>query len=73
MIGTSGLYKIDIGADEFTGAPQTIRELASQPRISRSSVRNPVENPGPTGPNDWIGYSVAAGDGRSADRSHRGA
>ena len=27
MTGTSGLYKIDIGADEFTGAAQTIRKL----------------------------------------------
>ena len=32
MIGTSGLYKIDIGADEFTGAPQTIRELTDSAR-----------------------------------------
>ena len=63
MIGTSGLYKIDIGADEFTGAPQTNRELATQPAdFTLIGPGNPVENPGSTGPNDWIGYSVAAGD-----------
>ena len=63
MIGTSGLYKIDIGADEFTGAAQTIRELATQPAdFTLIGPGNPVENPGSTGPNDWIGYSVAAGD-----------
>ena len=63
MIGTSGLYKIDIGADEFTGVPQTIRELANQPAdFTLIGPGNPVENPGSTGPNEWIGYSVAAGD-----------
>ena len=31
MIGPSGLYKIDIGADEFTGVAQINRELATQP------------------------------------------
>ena len=63
MIGTSGLYKIDIGADEFTGAVQTNRKLATQPAdFTLIGPGNPVENPGSTGPNDWIGYSVAAGD-----------
>ncbi len=63
MIGTSGLYKIDIGADEFTGAAQTQRELATQPAdFTLIGPGNPVENPNSTGPNDWIGYSVAAGD-----------
>jgi hypothetical protein len=63
MIGTSGLYKIDIGADEVTGGPQTNRELASQPAdFTLIGPGNPVENPNSTGPNDWIGYSVAAGD-----------
>ena len=63
MIGTSGLYKIDIGADEFPGAAQTNRELATQPAdFTLIGPGNPVENPNSTGPNDWIGYSVAAGD-----------
>ena len=63
MIGTSGLYKIDIGADEFTGVPQTIRELTDQPAdFTLIGPGNPVENPGSTGPNEWIGYSVAGGD-----------
>lgn len=63
MIGTSGLFKIDIGADEFTGAVQTNRKLATQPAdFTLIGPGNPVENPGSTGPNDWIGYSVAAGD-----------
>ena len=70
MIGTSGLYKIDIGADEFTGAPQTIRELANQPAdFTLIGPGNPVENPGSTGPNEWIGYSVAAGDVNGDGRS----
>jgi hypothetical protein len=63
MIGSSGLYRIDIGADEFTGAPQTNRELTAQPAdFTLIGPGNPVENPNSTGPNDWIGYSVAAGD-----------
>src|SRR5205085_2903372 len=63
MIGSSGLYKIDIGADEFTGAAQTNRELAIQPAdFTLIGPGNPVEKPNSTGPNDWIGYSVAAGD-----------
>ncbi len=63
MIGTSGLYKIDIGADEFTGVPQVNRELANQPAdFTLIGPGNPVENPNSTGPNEWIGYSVAAGD-----------
>ena len=63
MIGTSGLYKMDIGADEVTGAAQTIIELANQPAdFTLIGPGNPVENPGSTGPNEWIGYSVAAGD-----------
>ena len=64
MIGTSGFYKIDIGADEFTGAAaQTIRDLSTQPAdFTLIGPGNPVENPNSTGPNDWIGYSVAAGD-----------
>ena len=63
MIGPSGLYKIDIGADEFPGAAQMNRELALQPAdFKLIGPGNPVENPGSTGPNDWIGYSVAAGD-----------
>jgi hypothetical protein len=70
MIGTSGLYKIDIGADEFTGAPQTVRELASQSAdFTLIGPGNPVDNPGSTGPNDWIGYSVAAGDVNGDGRS----
>ena len=70
MIGTSGLYKIDIGADEFTGVPQTIRELANQPAdFTLIGPGNPVENPDSTGPNEWIGYSVAAGDVNGDGRS----
>src|SRR6185503_19497614 len=63
MIGTSGLFKIDIGADEVTGVAQINRELASQPaEFTLIGPGNPVENPNSTGPSDWIGYSVTAGD-----------
>ena len=71
MIGTSGFYKIDIGADEFTGtASQVQRNLATQPAdFTLIGPGNPVENMNSTGPSDWIGFSVAAadvnGDGRS--------
>jgi hypothetical protein len=63
MVGISGVYKIDIGADEFTGPAQTNRDLTNNPAdLTVIGPGNPVENPNSTGPNDWIGYSVAAGD-----------
>ncbi|HEU0209640.1 MAG TPA: FG-GAP-like repeat-containing protein [Candidatus Udaeobacter sp.] len=70
MIGNSGLYKIDIGADEFTGVPQTIREITDQPAdFTLIGPGNPVENPGSTGPNEWIGYSVAGADVNGDNRA----
>lgn len=63
MIGPSGLFKIDIGADERTGTAQTNRSLATQPAdFTLIGPGNPQENPGSTGSNDWIGYAVWGGD-----------
>lgn len=63
MIGPSGLFKIDIGADERTGAAQTNRPLATLPAdFTLIGPGNPQENPGSTGSNDWIGYAAWGGD-----------
>jgi hypothetical protein len=63
MKGTSGLYKVDIGADEFTGPAQTNRHLATQPAdFTLIGPGNPTDNPNSDGSNDWIGYSVLGGD-----------
>ena len=63
MAGSSGFYRVDIGADEFTGPAQTQRRLSQQPAdFTLIGPGNPPENPGSTGSNDWIGYAVGAGD-----------
>jgi hypothetical protein len=63
MAGTSGFYRFDIGADEFTGPAQVQRRLSQQPAdFTLIGPGNPQENPGSTGSNDWIGYAVGAGD-----------
>jgi len=63
MIGTSGLFKIDIGADERTGTAQITRRLTTQPAdFTLIGPGNPQENPGSTGSNDWIGYATWGGD-----------
>jgi len=69
MIGTSGFYKIDIGADEFTGSAQRIvdvdRDEADLTIIGPGGI---VGQPDPTA-NNWMGYSVmgadVTGDGRA--------
>jgi hypothetical protein len=63
MLGTRGLFKFDIGADEFTGPAQVKRNLATQPADSTLiGPGNPQDNPNSTGPNDWIGRAVLGGD-----------
>lgn len=63
MLGTSGLFKFDIGADEFTGRPQVNRNLATQPAdFTLIGPGNPQDNPNSSGPNDWIGRAVLGGD-----------
>ncbi|MBI5033783.1 MAG: FG-GAP repeat protein [Chloroflexi bacterium] len=70
MIGPSGLFKIDMGADERTGIAQTIRRLATQPAdLTLIGPGNPQENPGSTGSNDWIGNAVWGGDVNSDGRA----
>jgi Bacterial Ig-like domain/Right handed beta helix region/FG-GAP repeat len=63
MIGTSGLYKVDIGADELTGTAQRIVDLdgggADLTVIGPGGISGSATN-APT--NDWIGYAVLADD-----------
>lgn len=63
MAGPSGLYKVDIGADEFPGPAQKITDLdAELAGLTVIGPGNPLENPDSIGPNDWIGYSVLGDD-----------
>ncbi len=63
MMGTSGFFRVDIGADEFTGAAQVQRNLGIQPAdFTLIGPGNPLDNPGSDGPNDWIGNAVMGGD-----------
>jgi hypothetical protein len=63
MIGSSGLFRFDIGADEFTGVAQTNRQLATQPAdFTLIGPGNPTDNPASDGSNDWIGYAASGGD-----------
>jgi hypothetical protein len=63
MKGASGLYRFDIGADEFTGPAQTTRNLAQHPAdFTLIGPGNPQDNPGSNGSNDWIGYAALGGD-----------
>ncbi len=59
MAGPSGLFKVDIGADEVTGPSQTSRNLGTNPAdLTLIGPGNPQDNPDSTGSNDWIGYAV---------------
>jgi hypothetical protein len=59
----AGLFRFDIGADEFTGAAQTTRNLAAQPAdFTLIGPGNPQDNPTSDGSNDWIGNAVLGGD-----------
>ncbi len=63
MIGPSGLYKVDIGADEFGGntpRPQRIVNLDSG--AAGLAVIGPGGVDANASDNDWIGYSVLGGD-----------
>ncbi len=63
MVGSSGLFRFDIGADEFTGEAQTNRPLATKPAdLSMIGPGNPTDNPASTGSNDWIGFAALGGD-----------
>jgi hypothetical protein len=63
MKGTSGLFKIDIGADEFTGPVQVNQHLATDPAdFTLIGPGNPHDNPDSTGSNDWIGFALMGGD-----------
>jgi parallel beta-helix repeat protein len=63
MIGASGFFRFDIGADEVTGTAQVNRNLATQPAdFTLIGPGNPNENPASTGSNDWIGFAAFGGD-----------
>ena len=63
MAGPGGLFRFDIGADEFTGPAQVNRNLANQPAdFTLIGPGNPQDNPTSDGSNDWIGYAVSGGD-----------
>lgn len=70
MIGTSGLFKIDIGADERTGTAQRNINLSTTAAdLMIIGPGNPLENPGSTGSSDWIGYSALASDVNGDNRA----
>ncbi len=65
MIGPSGLYQIDIGADEFTGPGQRLLLPAARPTDADLTVIGPgypADNPDSNGSNDWIGFAVLGED-----------
>lgn len=63
MLGASGFFRVDIGADERTGTAQTNRRLATQPAdFTLIGPGNPTDNPNSDGSNDWIGFGVLGGD-----------
>jgi hypothetical protein len=63
MRATSSFFRFDIGADEYTGAAQTKRSLATQPAdFTLIGPGNPQDNPTSDGSNDWIGNAVLGGD-----------
>jgi hypothetical protein len=63
MMGASGLFRFDIGADEYTGVAQTNRNLATQPAdFTVIGPGNPTDNPASDGSNDWIGFAASGGD-----------
>jgi len=69
MIGTSGLYKIDIGADEFSGTAQSMLDVdQGQADLTIIGPGGIVGQPDPNA-NNWMGYSVLGadvnGDGRA--------
>jgi hypothetical protein len=69
MQATSGLFRFDIGADEYTGAAQSSRNLATQPAdFTLIGPGNPQDNPASDGSNDWIGNAVMGGDINSDGR-----
>ena len=68
--GSSGLFKIDIGADEAPGPAQDVVDLDAEPAdLTVIGPGNPPENPNSNSNNEAIGYSVLAhdvsGDGRA--------
>ena len=62
MIGVSGLYKIDIGADEFAGAAQRMLDIdQGQADLTIIGPGGIVGHPDPNA-NNWMGYSVMGAD-----------
>jgi hypothetical protein len=63
MTGSSGLFRFDIGADEFSGTSQTNRNLSTHPAdFTLIGPGNPQDNPNSNGSNDWIGFAALGGD-----------
>lgn len=62
-MGPSGLYRPDIGIDEFPGPVQRWVDVSQGGAdLTIIGPGNPPENPNSNGPNDWIGYAVLAAD-----------
>jgi cysteine-rich repeat protein len=59
----SGEFLFDIGADELTGRPQRVLDLADDVAdLTIIGPGQPPENPDSNGTNDWIGRAVLAED-----------
>ena len=70
MQGTTGLFRFDIGADEYPGSAQTNRNFGTQPAdFTLIGPGNPQDNAASNGSNDWIGYAVSGGDVNGDNRA----
>lgn len=70
MQSTSGLFRFDIGADEYPGSAQVNRNFGTQPAdFTLIGPGNPQDNETSSGSNDWIGYAVAGGDVNGDNRA----
>ena len=63
MAVLSPRFRFDIGADEYSGTPQRVVDLARENAdLTIRGPGNPPENAASVGTNDWIGYAVLAHD-----------
>ena len=61
--GPSGRFRVDIGGDERPGELQVVADVDSgHADYEVRGPGNPIENPGSSGTNDWIGFSILGGD-----------
>lgn len=63
MAGPSQRFRVDVGADEFSGPAQRTADVgADGADLTLIGPGQPPENPDSAGPNDWMGYAVLVED-----------